>query len=86
VVRPDDVGADDEWTAQLSELERRMLRWTGNALSWFETTRAAWKLPSAAASHSWSRGVKTQSTCTAPDWPGCCQPLFDEYATHFPRR
>ncbi len=40
VVRPEDVGADDErWTAQLAELERRVLRWTGNPLSWFETTR-----------------------------------------------
>lgn len=40
VVRPDNVEPTGQrWAAQLSELEGLVLRWTGNHLSWFETTR-----------------------------------------------
>lgn len=39
VVRPVEVPGDDEvWHQQLADLERLVARWTGNPLSWFETT------------------------------------------------
>ena len=39
VVRPAAVAGDDEiWQRQLRDLEDAVLRWTGNSLSWFETT------------------------------------------------
>ena len=43
VVRPDSVDDDasvlEQWVAQLAALEDRVRRWSGNPLSWFETTR-----------------------------------------------
>ena len=42
VLRPATVAEDDEtWQQQLTELEHRVARWTGNPLSWFETTEEA---------------------------------------------
>lgn len=42
VVRPSDVAEDDQtWQHQLADLEQRVSRWTGNPLSWFETTEEA---------------------------------------------
>lgn len=41
VVRRDDVTGDDPaWAAQLADLERLVVSWTGNHLAWFETDRS----------------------------------------------
>jgi len=41
VVRPASLSGDDAvWQQQLHALEHSVLRWTGNRLSWFETTEA----------------------------------------------
>jgi predicted nucleotidyltransferase len=41
VVRPESVDADAAaWQQQLAELEERVHAWSGNTLSWFETTQS----------------------------------------------
>lgn len=42
VIRPNDVADDDAtWNQQLIDLERQIALWSGNTLSWFDTTEGS---------------------------------------------